>query len=116
MMEESIDSGTSVSDCTSSIVSARMRGSSAMGIPAFTSSIWAPASTWAMASALTRLKSPAAISAASSLRPVGLIRSPIRQNGRSKPMTTSLVAEEMTVSVMSGWSFLWPNAAACGYS
>src|SRR4051812_31150633 len=33
------------------------------------------------------------------------MRSPITQNGRSKPMTTSLVAELMTVSVMGSKSF-----------
>ena len=44
--------------------------------------------------------SPAAISAARILRPVGLMRSPMMTNGRSKPMTTSLVAELMTVSVI----------------
>ena len=54
----------------------------------------------ARASASTRLKSPAAISAARILRPVGLMRSPMMTNGRLKPMTTSLVAELITVSVM----------------
>jgi hypothetical protein len=62
-------------------------------MPALTSSIWAPASTCARASASTRLKSPADISAARILRPVGLMRSPMMTNGRSNPMTTSLVAE-----------------------
>src|SRR6185312_11983451 len=47
-----------------------------------------------------REKSPAAISAARIFRPVGLMRSPIMTKGRSKPMTTSRVAELMTVSVM----------------
>ena len=55
--------------------------------------MWAPASTWASASRSTRLKSPAFISSARSLRPVGLIRSPMITNGRSKPITTSRVAE-----------------------
>src|SRR5882724_4635328 len=82
------------------MVSARIFGSSVIGMPALTSSMCAPAATWARVSDVTRVKSPAAISAASSLRPVGLMRSPITQNGRSKPMTTSLVAELMTVSVM----------------
>jgi DNA-directed RNA polymerase beta subunit len=50
-----IESGTSVSDCTSCTASARMRGSSASGMPAFTSSMCAPAATCASASALTRL-------------------------------------------------------------
>ena len=61
--------------------------------------MWAPASTWASASRSTVEKSPAAISAASFFRPVGLMRSPMMQNGRSKPMTTVLVAELTTVSV-----------------
>ena len=100
MIEESMASGTSVMDCTSLIACASRAGSSARGMPAFTSSMWAPAATWAMASASTRLKSPFFISSASSLRPVGLMRSPIMTNGRSNPMTTSLVAELITVSVM----------------
>src|SRR5882757_2937825 len=81
------------------MVRARIAGSSASGMPALTSSMWAPASTCASVSALTRSKLPAAISAASSLRPVGLIRSPMMTNGRSNPMTTSWVAELTTVSV-----------------
>ena len=40
------------------------------------------------------------ISADSSFRLVGLIRSPITQNGRSNPITTSLVAELTRVSVI----------------
>src|SRR5579883_3506289 len=69
-------------------------------MPALTSSMWAPAATCARASASTRLKSPAAISAARILRPVGLMRSPIMTKGRSKPITTSRVAELMMVSVI----------------
>ena len=76
-----------------------MAGSSASGMPALTSSICAPASTCAIASAITVSKFPAAISSASCLRPVGLIRSPMITNGRSKPITTSFVAEHSTVSV-----------------
>src|SRR6478735_3438500 len=68
-------------------------------MPALTSSMWAPASTWAIVSRSTRLKSPAFISSASILRPVGLMRSPMITNGRSNPMTTSRVAELTTVSV-----------------
>src|SRR3954453_11033289 len=52
-----------------------------------------------MASASTRLKSPFFISSASSLRPVGLIRSPIIVNGRPNPITASRVAELRMVSV-----------------
>ena len=73
----------------------RIAGSSASGMPALTSSMCAPAATCAIASASTRLKSPFFISSASSLRPVGLIRSPIITKGRSNPITTSLVAELM---------------------
>src|SRR4051812_6777488 len=98
-IDESIESGTSVSDCTSRTVSARIAGSSASGMPAFTSSMWAPASICAATSPITVVKSPAAISAASFLRPVGLIRSPMITNGRSNPITTSVVALETTVSV-----------------
>jgi hypothetical protein len=46
-------------------------------------------------------KLPACISAASFLRPVGLIRSPITQKGWSKPMTISRVAEATMVRVIS---------------
>ena len=101
MIDESIDNGTSVTLCTSSTARASNAGSSASGMPALTSSICAPASTCAMASASTRLKSPFFISSASNLRPVGLMRSPIITKGRSKPMTTSFVGEERIVSVMS---------------
>ena len=99
MIDESMDRGTSVTDCTSLMARASSAGSSASGMPVFTSSMWAPAATWAKASASTRLKSPTFISSVSSLRPVGLIRSPIITNGRPKPITTSLVAELITVSV-----------------
>ena len=54
-IDESIDSGRSVSDWTSRIVWARMAGSSASGMPALTSSMCAPASTWARTSRSTRL-------------------------------------------------------------
>src|SRR5262252_4186265 len=97
-----MESGTSVIDCTSCTARARIAGSSASGMPAFTSSMWAPAASCASVSVSTRLKLPAAISAARILRPVGLMRSPIMTNGRSKPITTSRVAELITVSVMSG--------------
>ncbi len=39
------------------------------------------------------------------MRPVGLIRSPITQNGSSKPMTTVLVFDSITVRVMTGLRF-----------
>ena len=55
MIDESIDNGTSVMDCTSVIALANIAGSSASGMPALTSSIWQPAATWASASTSTRL-------------------------------------------------------------
>src|SRR5580765_8261090 len=100
-----IESGTSVSDWTSWMVRARIAGSSARGIPALTSSMWAPAATWAIASRSTRLKSPLRISSARSFRPVGLIRSPMTTNGRSKPRVTSRVADETVV-----WVTLMPRS------
>ena len=100
-------------DWTSCTVCARIAGSSASGIPALTSSICAPASTCASASATTVSKLPAAISPASALRPVGLMRSPITTNGRSKPMTTSLVGDDSTVSAHPfSLPFLAPTARA----
>ena len=99
MMDESIDSGTSTTLCTSCTARASSAGSSASGMPALTSSMCAPAATCATASASTRLKSPAFISSASSLRPVGLMRSPIITKGRSKPIVTSRVADDTTVCV-----------------
>jgi len=48
-----------------------------------TSSIWAPASAWAIASARTREKSNRRSSSASLLRLVGLILSPMITNGSS---------------------------------
>src|SRR5467141_1382007 len=69
-------------------------------MPALTSSMWAPAWTWAIVSRSTRLKSPAFISSMRIFRPVGLIRSPMMTNGRSSPMTTSRLAELTTVRVI----------------
>ncbi len=60
--------------------------SSTSGMPALTSSMSAPASIWATASAVTVESSPARSSSANFLRPVGLIRSPMMQNGRSGPI------------------------------
>ena len=96
--DESMQIGTSTTDCTTRMASANSAGSSASGTPAFTSSICAPAATCAIASARTRSKLPSAISFASSLRPVGLIRSPIITNGRPGPMITVCVGDETIVS------------------
>ena len=88
-------------DCTVLMAVDKIAGSSANGMPAFTSNIVAPASTCATASASTLLKSPSVISVASNLRPVGLMRSPITQNGWSKPIVTSFDAEHNLVRVMA---------------
>ena len=97
-----MQSGRSTSDCTISSVCRSSGGSVSLGLtavtPALTSRMWAPAATWARASALiTVSKLPACISAASFLRPVGLMRSPITQNGRSKPMITCLFSDATSV-------------------
>src|SRR6266511_3933234 len=50
-----------------------------------------------MASAVTVDRSPPRSSSANVLRPVGLIRSPMTQNGWSWPMTTVLVRDDRVV-------------------
>ena len=79
-------------------------GSVALGstavTPAFTSKICAPAAIWANVSLMIVSKLPACISAASFLRPVGLMRSPITVKGRSNPMICWRVAEATKVCVM----------------
>ncbi len=94
----------STRSCTICNVWTRSAGSVALGstavTPALTSSMVAPAATCSSASFFTVSKLPSIISAASFLRPVGLMRSPMTQKGWSKPMTTSLVAEATMVRVM----------------
>ena len=77
-------------------------------MPALTSSMSAPASTWATASFVTVDRSPSRSSSAKTLRPVGLMRSPMMQNGCSAPIVTVLDRERRTVSMRlvpfgSGW-------------
>ncbi len=74
--------------------------SSTSGTPMFTSSTSAPPSTWALTSRSTADRSPALIWSWKMRRPVGLIRSPIRQNRCCRPMTTSRVADRSRVSCM----------------
>src|SRR5689334_22902310 len=74
-------------------------GSSTSGIPALMSSMSAPASTCATASTDTVDRSPPRSSSAKLLRPVGLIRSPMMQNGCSRPIVTVLDRERSTVSI-----------------
>ena len=90
--------GASVTSHTALIAATSNAGSSAIGMPALMSSMCAPAATCAMASARTRSMRPSFISAASTLRPVGLMRSPMITKGRSMETTTSREREERTVS------------------
>ncbi len=74
-------SGRSVSDWTSLTASESSRASSASGTPMLTSSIIAPPATWARTSSTIRCMSPARSSSWNFGRPVGLMRSPMTQNG-----------------------------------
>src|SRR3954451_17860972 len=68
-------------------------------MPALTSTMSAPASVWAMASAVTVDRSPPRSSSANVLRPVGLMRSPMMQKGCVGPIVTVLDRECRTVSM-----------------
>src|SRR3979411_53906 len=68
------------------------------GSPTFTSSMSAPPSTCCATSVSSCERSPAWSWAWNALRPVGLIRSPMTQNGCSGPMTTVLDRDWTTVS------------------
>src|SRR5207245_8701986 len=98
MIEESMQIGRSVMSITAWIAATSSAGSSTAGMPAFTSSMWAPAAACACASDRTRSITPSFISAARTLRPVGLIRSPMITKGRSPEITTSPPREESRVS------------------
>src|SRR3954452_494484 len=98
MTELSITSGRSVSPCTSGIAFRMSSISSASGSPTLTSSMSAPPSTCSATSISSCDRSPACNCAWNFLRPVGLIRSPITQNGCSGPMTTVLDRDWTTVS------------------
>src|SRR3954447_25543910 len=86
-------SWTGLSICCSS------SASSTSGMPALTSSMSAPASVCAIASAVTVDRSPPRSSSANALRPVGLMRSPMMQNGCSGPIVTVLDRDCRTVSM-----------------
>ena len=75
---------------TSLIALASSSGSSVSGTPMLTSSTSAPPSTCALTSRSIADRSPARSCSWKIRRPVGLIRSPMMQNGWSWPMTTSL--------------------------
>src|ERR1051326_1467729 len=89
----SMRSSSAVTEFTSALPSY-----AASGAPAWKSSMCAPAATCACASARTRSITPSFISAARTLRPVGLMRSPMTTNGRSPEITTSRLREERRVS------------------
>ena len=72
--------GRSVSDCTIWIALASSSGSSVSGTPMLMSSTSAPPSTCALTSRSIAEKSPARSCSWKIRRPVGLIRSPMRQN------------------------------------
>src|SRR3954454_18044574 len=90
MTDESMHIGTSTCSATAPSMSFSSSDSSTSGITALTSSMSAPACTWASASTPTVDRSPPRSSSANDLRPVGLMRSPMTQNGWSWPMTTVL--------------------------
>src|SRR4051812_18712880 len=106
--EESMQSGISVSPCTSGMACPMSATSSASGSPTFTSSMSAPPSTCCATSTSSCERSPAWSCAWNAFRPVGLIRSPMTQNGCSGPMTTVLDRDWTTVSthlpLFAGWN------------
>src|SRR5947207_4043945 len=98
--------GCSVRPCTSGTAWAISPTSSASGSPTLTSRTSAAPCSAASTSSCER--SPACNWAWNALRPVGLIRSPMMQNGLSEPITTRLDGDSMTVSTHlpfdSGWN------------
>src|SRR4051794_26546752 len=97
--EESMQIGRSVAFWTACSMFWSSSASSTSGIPALTSSMSAPASVWATASAVTVDRSPPRSCSANALRPVGLIRSPMMQKGCSGPIVTVLDRDCRTVSM-----------------
>src|SRR5487761_1120957 len=97
MTDESMQSGTSVSPCTMGIAAPMSAISSASGSPTLTSSMSAPPASCCATSISSWERSPAWSCAWNVFRPVGLIRSPMTQNGWSGPMTTVLDGDWTTV-------------------
>ena len=95
-----MQSGRSVSDCTSLTAFASSSASSVNGTPMLTSSTMAPPATWAATSVSMADRSPARSCSWNALRPVGLMRSPMMQKGWSSPMMTCLLAERRTVCMV----------------
>src|SRR3954471_820430 len=99
MTEESMQIGRSVAAWTVRSICCSSSASSTSGMPALTSSMSAPASVCAIASAVTVDRSPPRSCSANALRPVGLIRSPMMQKGCSGPIVTVLDRDCRTVSM-----------------
>src|SRR3954468_20111853 len=97
--EESMQIGRAVAFWTTCSMFWSSSASSTSGIPALTSSMSAPASVWATASAVTVDRSPPRSCSAKALRPVGLMRSPMMQKGCVGPIVTVLDRECRTVSM-----------------
>src|SRR5262249_22154648 len=96
-MDESMQIGRSVSSCTIGIAFAISPTSSARGAAPLTSSM--PAVAVCCATSVSICDRSSACSCAwNPFRPVGLIRSPMMQNGCSGPMTTVLDRDWRTVS------------------
>src|SRR5450755_4192004 len=100
MIEESRQSGRSVRLWISRTALVMSSASSASGAPMLTSSIIAPPAICCATSVSILDRSPRRSCSEKILRPVGLIRSPITQNGLSPPIRSSLVTEERTVSIV----------------
>src|ERR671933_930110 len=113
MTEESMQIGRSVLAWTVLSICCSRSASSTSGMPALTSSMSAQASVWATASAETVDRSPPRNSSANALRPVGLMRSPMMQNGCSGPIVTVLDGDCRTVSMVLAVPFgSWGNSEA----
>src|SRR6476469_6593531 len=93
-----MQSGMSVCAWSRRIIWASSSASSTSGMPALTSSMSAPMAICASASSITRSRLPSRNSCAKALRPVGLMRSPMMQNGLSIAIVTVLDRDCRTVS------------------
>src|SRR6476661_3944826 len=101
MIDESMTSGRSVRSCTRATAARMSATSSASGSPTFTSSMSAPPSTCSAASMSSCERSPDWSWAWNAFRPVGLMRSPMTQNGRPAPIVTVLDRDWRTVSMLN---------------
>ena len=99
--EESMQSGMSTSDCTISSVWLQQRRLGLVGIDRRHAGIdvedMGAGRDLGQRVLDDRLEIAGLISAASFLRPVGLMRSPMMVNGRSKPMITCLFSDATSV-------------------